>query len=281
MSALGIIAGGGDLPRAVAQSARDSGRDVFILALRGSADSSIEQFPHDSVSLGEAGRALRMLRERGCVDVLFAGRVARPRFADIRVDAKAVLLLPRVVAAARKGDDALLRALVDILVAEGFRFIGLGDAAPDLLVREGVLGQVGPDAENERDIARGVKVVRNLGTLDVGQAAIVCGGLVLAVEAAEGTDAMILRAAGLPEHIRGSAGQPRGVLVKALKPTQDGMTDLPVIGAQTVENALRAGLAGIAVEAGRTLIVDRRAVIDAANTSGMFVLGFASTAYRE
>jgi len=281
MTSLGIVAGGGALPCAVAQCARDSGRDVFILALRGSADTCVAQFPHDWVSLGEAGRALRLLREHDCGDVLFAGRVARPRFSEINVDAKAVLLLPRVVSAARKGDDALLRALVDILDAEGFRSVGIAEAAPGLLVPDGVLGQRKPDLDNERDIARGVKVVRRLGALDVGQAAIICDGLVLAVEAAEGTDAMILRAAGLPESVRGAAGRRQGVLVKALKPRQDGKTDLPVIGIQTVENAARAGLAGIAVEAARTLIVSRDAVVDAADAAGLFLLGFAASAYPD
>jgi DUF1009 family protein len=281
MSCLGIIAGGGELPGAVAQSARESGRDVFIVALRGLADSSIAQFPHDFVSLGQAGSALRMLREHGCKDVLLAGRVARPRFSEIKVDTKAVLLLPRVISAARKGDDALLRVLVDILDDEGFRSVGIAEAAPGLLTPEGALGKIQPDAASEIDIARGVEVVRRLGALDVGQAAIVCAGLVLAVEAAEGTDAMILRAAGLPESIRGSAARRCGVLVKALKPSQDGKTDLPVIGVQTIENAARAGLAGIAAEANRSLLVERKAAIDAANAAGLFLYGFPSSAHPD
>ncbi|HEX4078196.1 MAG TPA: UDP-2,3-diacylglucosamine diphosphatase LpxI [Rhizomicrobium sp.] len=281
MSALGIIAGGGALPLAVAQNASGSGRDVFVVGLRGAADPGIAEFPHEWISLGEAGRMLRALREHGCVDVLFAGRVARPRFSEVKVDAKALLLLPRVIAAARRGDDALLRALTAILDAEGFRCVGVAEAAPGLLVPEGLLGSARPDAEAKNDMALGVKVVRRLGALDVGQSAIVCAGLVLAVEAAEGTDAMILRVPRLEESIRGNEGHPRGVLVKALKPVQDGKTDLPVIGLQTVENARRAHLAGIAIEAGRTLIIDRCAVAAAADRAGVFVFGFASSAYAE
>jgi DUF1009 family protein len=281
MSSLGIIAGGGALPLAVAQSAQDAGRKIFVVALRGAAEPRIGEFPHEWASLGEAGRMLRLLREHDCGDVLFAGRIARPRFSEIRVDAKAVLLLPRVVSAARKGDDALLRTLVDILDAEGFRSVGVAEAAPGLLAPEGVLGRVAPDAEHAADVALGVKVVRALGALDVGQSAVVCAGLVLAVEAAEGTDAMILRAAGLPQSIRGSVAHPRGVLVKALKPLQDGRTDLPVIGVQTIENACRAHLEGIAVEAGRALVVDRHAVIAAADAAGIFVFGFRPSDYPE
>jgi UDP-2,3-diacylglucosamine hydrolase len=281
VSALGIIAGGGTLPLAVAQITRGSGRDVFIVGLRGAADPGIVEFPHEWISLGEAGRMLRALRDHHCVDVLLAGRVARPRFSEIKVDTKAALLLPRVIAAALKGDDALLRAVTAILEAEGFRAIGIAQAAPGLLMPEGPLGSARPDAEAKDDIALGVKIVRRLGALDVGQSAVVCAGLVLAVEAAEGTDAMILRVPQLEETIRGSGAHPCGVLVKALKPVQDGKTDLPVIGIKTIENACRAHLAGIAVEAGRTLILDRSAVIAAADRAGIFVLGFASSAYEQ
>ena len=281
MSALGIIAGGGALPLAVAHITRGSGRDVFIVGLRGAADPGIAEYPHEWIALGEAGRMLRALRDHHCVDVLLAGRVARPRFSEIKVDTKAALLLPRVIAAALKGDDALLRAVTAILDTEGFRSIGIAEAAPGLLMSEGPVGSATPDAEARNDIALGVKVVRRLGALDVGQSAVVCAGLVLAVEAAEGTDAMILRVPQLEETIRGSETRPRGVLVKALKPVQDGKTDLPVIGIRTIDNARRAHLAGIAVEAGRTLILDRAAVTAAADSAGIFVLGFTSSAYAD
>jgi len=281
MSTLAIIAGGGELPRAVARSARDAGRDVFVVGLRGAADPEIAEFPHDWISLGEAGRLFRLLRAHDCGDVLFAGRVARPKLSELKVDAKGVLLLPRVIAATRAGDDALLRALMDIIAGEGFRAVGVAEAAPGLVAPVGVLGRAKPDAEHEDDIALGVRVVRRLGALDVGQSAVVCAGLVLAVEAAEGTDAMILRVSELQENMRGTEARPRGVLVKALKPAQDGKTDLPVIGVQTVANARRAHLAGIAIEAGRTLIVNRTAVIAAADAASMFLIAFPSSAHEQ
>jgi DUF1009 family protein len=279
MSGLGIIAGGGELPRAVARSAREAGRSVFVIGLRGAADPEIAEFPHDWISLGEAGRLFRLLRANDCSDVLFTGRVARPKLNELKTDARGMLLLPRVIAAARAGDDALLRVLMDILASEGFHAVGVGEAAPGLLTPEGALGGLTPSAEQQRDVALGVKVIRALGALDVGQAAVVCAGLVLAIEAAEGTDAMILRVPRLQRNIRGFEGRPRGVLVKALKPTQDGKTDLPVIGVATVENASRAHLAGIAVEAGRSLIVDRPAVVAAADAAGVFLVGFPPSAH--
>lgn len=281
MSVLGIIAGGGALPCAIAQSAQGGGRSVFVVGLRGAAGPEIEEFPHEWISLGEAGKLFRVLRREECGDVVFAGRVARPRFEELRTDAKGVFLLPRIVSAARAGDDALLRTIADILAGEGFRPVGVAEAAPGLLAAEGVLGRVKPRAEHKDDIALGVKVVRRLGALDIGQSAIVCAGLVLAVEAAEGTDAMIRRVGELAPAIRGSLEERRGVLVKALKPTQDGKTDLPVIGPDTIASAARVGLAGIAVEAGRSLVLDRHAVIGAADAAALFLLGFRSSAYAE
>ncbi len=131
-----------------------------------------------------------------------------------------MLAAPRVLAAALKGDDALLRSLVDMFEREGLRVVGAADAAPDLIAKAGVMGRIKPNAEHEADIAQAHKIARVIGALDIGQAAIVCAGLPLAVEAAEGTDAMIARVPALPEHFRGSAGKRRGVLVKAPKPIQ-------------------------------------------------------------
>jgi DUF1009 family protein len=274
MAVLGIIAGGGELPLAVAKAAREEGRDVFILALAGAADSAVEQYSHAWNSLGEVGRAMQLLRDHGVDEVLLAGKVARPRFSDVKLDLKGARVLPRVLAAARRGDDALLKCMVALFEDEGFRAIGVAEAAPSLLIDPGALGRRVPSENDLADIKVAVEVVRLMGTLDIGQAAAVCDGLVLAVEAAEGTDRMIERVTSLPTAIRGVPGKPRGVLVKAPKPQQDGKTDLPVIGTQTVANAAAAGLAGIAVEARRTLVLGRQEVCAAADREGLFVYGF-------
>lgn len=277
-TALGIIAGGGELPLAVADAVTAAGRDVFILALKGYADEGVARFSHDWNSIGEVSRALKLLRAHGCSEVLLAGKVARPRFSDIRLDAKGVMVLPKVLAAARGGDDALLRCMVSMFEDEGFAAIGVAEAAPALVAGEGVLGRIAPSTDDIEDIALARKVVQAMGALDIGQAAVVCHGLVLAVEAAEGTDRMIARIADLPDNIRGVPGKPRGVLVKATKPTQDGRTDMPVIGTDTVANIAAVGLAGIAIEAGRTLIMNRAAVAQAADAAGVFVIGLAAGA---
>lgn len=270
---LGLIAGGGDLPRAVAQSARADGRAVFIVALRGMCGEWAEEFPHDWVSLGEPGRALKSLAGAGTKDVLLAGKVERPKFSELKLDAKGVMVLPRVIAAARQGDDALLRMLVGLFEDAGFRAVGVAEAAPGLVADEGPLGQVLPNDDHKADIARAFAIVRSLGALDVGQAAAVCEGLALAVEAAEGTDAMIARIGQLRDNLRGTPQKKRGVLVKALKPTQDAKTDMPVVGVETVRRAAEVGLAGIAVESGKSLIVGKEAVAAEADRLGLFVVG--------
>jgi hypothetical protein len=273
MKPLGVIAGGGDLPRAVAESVRESGGSVFVIGLRGMCGEWAESFPHDWVSLGEPGRALKALKASDADRVLLAGRVERPKFSDLKLDAKGVMVLPKVLAAARQGDDALLRLLVGLFEAEGFRAISVAEAAPGLVVEEGPLGRFKPDDDQKTDIARAFAIVRALGALDVGQAAVVCDGLALAVEAAEGTDQMIARVGQLRESLRGTPDKKRGVLVKALKPTQDAKTDMPVIGKETVQRAAAVGVAGIALEAGKSLIVDKRAVRDEADRLGLFVTG--------
>jgi UDP-2,3-diacylglucosamine hydrolase len=272
---LGIVAGGGELPLAIAESARQSGREVFVLALAGSADEWVSSYPHEWASLGEAGKVVKALRAHDCGEVLLAGKLARPNFSNLKLDAKGVLVAPRVIAAARKGDDALLRAVVDLFEREGFRIVGTAEAAPGLLAPQGQMGRVAPSQQSEEDIATAFKIVRAMGTLDIGQAAIVCDGLALAVEAAEGTDAMVARVANLPEHFRGTPAKRRGVLAKAPKPIQDRKTDLPVIGVRTVRGAAAVGLAGIAVEAGGALILGKRAVIEEADRLGLFLVGVA------
>jgi DUF1009 family protein len=271
---LGLIAGGGDLPRAVAQAVRAAGRDVFVVPLVGSVTEDwINDFAHEFLSPGEPGRIIKAMKGRGVTQVLMCGRVDRPKFSEMKLDAKGMLLLPRAIAAARKGDDALLRFIVGICEDEGLAAISVAQAAPELVCGEGLLGRIAPGEDHRADIAAGLRIVHALGALDVGQGAVVCDGLALAVEAAEGTDAMLGRIPALRENLRGTADKPRGVLVKALKTVQDRKTDMPVVGVQTVRGAAAAFLAGIALEAGSSLILDRDAVRAEADRLGLFVVG--------
>ena len=274
MSKLGLIAGGGDLPRAVAESARADGREVFIAAVTGSlTEDWVKDFPHEFISIGAPGHAFKSFRREGVTDVLLAGKVDRPDFSSLKVDMKGVMLLPRAIKAARQGDDALLRFVVTFFEEEGFHAIGVAEAAPGLVCGEGNLGRITPNADHRADMEAAFSIVKALGALDVGQAAVVCEGLPLAVEAAEGTDRMIERVGTLRTALRGTPEKKRGVLVKALKPTQDALSDMPVIGVETVERAAAAGLAGIGLQAGGALIVDKAMVAARADALGLFIAG--------
>ncbi len=265
---LGILAGGGDLPSRVAAAARASGRAVFVVALEGYADRRLlTACDHAPARLGAAGRILQLLRDHGCRDLVLVGPVRRPSLLDLRPDAEGARILARIGRAAFAGDDGLLAAVVRVLGEEGFRVIGAHEVLAEVLAPAGRLTRLAPDGQAMADIARGVAVVRALGAVDVGQGCVVQQGLVLAVEAIEGTDAMLGRAAGL------ARPGPGGVLVKLVKPGQDRRADLPTIGPQTVTAAAAAGLRGIAFEAGGTILAARDQAVAAADAAGVFLLG--------
>ncbi|NDC60194.1 MAG: DUF1009 domain-containing protein, partial [Alphaproteobacteria bacterium] len=240
-SPLGIVAGAGDLPVRIAAECVRAGRTVFVARIAGLADQALMAYPGADFGLGEMGARFKALKAAGCEEVVFAGLVKRPDFKSLKLDARAALMLPKVLAAAQKGDDALLRVLVEECEKEGFRVRGAEEVAHALAARSGVLGRHAPDAAARADIAKGAAVAAALGRWDVAQGAVVCDGLVLALEAAEGTDAMLARVAVLPEAIRGTAQARRGVLVKRAKPIQDRRIDLPTIGRATIEAAAIAG----------------------------------------
>jgi DUF1009 family protein len=265
---LGIIAGGGALPGQVAAAARAAGRAVFILGLEGFADPAVvAPWPHEIRRLGAAGRIIAALRQHGCQDLVMIGPIRRPSLLDLRPDAEGAKLLARVGRAAFAGDDGLLAAVIRVLTEEGFRVIGAHEIIREVVAPAGVLTQTQPDAQAMSDIDRGVQVARMLGAADVGQGCVVQQGLVLAVEAIEGTDAMLLRAGALR---RDGIG---GVLVKLVKPSQDKRADLPTVGPDTVRNAAAAGLRGLAFEAGATILAEREASLAAADAAGLFLLG--------
>jgi len=271
---LGLIAGGGDLPLQIARHCVETGRPLFVVRLRGFADPSMDTFPGEVVGLAEVGRCIRVLKAAGCEAVCLAGNVARPDFAALKPDLRGMAMLPRLALEARRGDDALLRAVLDEFRKEGFAIEGAHEVRSDLVLGAGVLGRHAPDAAHQADIRRALEIARRIGELDIGQGAVVCDGLVLAVEAQEGTDAMLRRVAEeVAPALRGEAGRRRGVLAKAPKPIQETRVDLPTIGPATVRGAARAGLAGLVGEAGRTLVLDREGLVALADELGLFVLG--------
>jgi DUF1009 family protein len=266
--ALGILAGGGPLPGQVAAAAVAAGRPVFMVGLEGYADPAvISPYPHASARLGAAGQILGLLRAANVRDLVLVGPVRRPSVFDLRPDAEGVRIMARIGRAAFGGDDGLLAAVVRVLAEEGFTIVGAHEIITESLGPRGLLTRIGPDAQAQADIDRGVIVARLIGAVDVGQGCVVQQGIVLAVEAIEGTDAMLARARGL------ARPGPGGVLVKLVKPGQDRRADLPTIGPDTVAACQAAGLRGIAFEAGGTMLTDRAATIADADQAGLFLMG--------
>jgi UDP-2,3-diacylglucosamine hydrolase len=271
---LGIIAGGGDLPVRLAEHCRQAGHPYFVARISPLTAPELTDHPGEDAPLDKMGARFASLARAGCDAVVLAGAVRRPDFSQFTPDERTVEMLPRLLAAAGHGDDPLLRVLVAECEREGFLVVGAEQVLGALLAPPGVIGKYVPDDGSMKDIARGAEIAAAFGAFDVGQGAIVCAGLALAVEAQEGTDAMLARVAALPEAIRGTTTARRGVLVKRPKPNQERRVDLPVIGVTTIQNAAAAGLAGVAIEQGSVLIVDQDAVVEAANALGLFVYGF-------
>lgn len=272
--ALAIYCAGGSLPYAVADAARRNGRDVHLFALRGWADPErVQAYPHQWGGLGQVGHFHRFARDRGCKDVVFIGTLTRPTLWKVWPDLKALSLLPRFYFAFRGGDDHLLSVLGRMVEELGFRLVGAHEIAPEILVPKGSLGRLSPSDHDWTDIARALELLRATGPFDVGQAAVVAGNRVLAIEAAEGTDRMLERLAQLRADGAVSWAGRTGVLVKAPKPAQDVRIDLPTIGPRTVEMAQKVGIAGIAVVAGGTVIAEPQQVAAAADRAKLFVVG--------
>ncbi len=276
---LGVISGSGVLPLRIAETCAQQGRLVHVIALQGIADADFSAFQTEFCGIAEAGRILKALGAAGCDAVTLAGVVRRPDFRHLRPDWRGARLLPRVVAAAAEGDGALLRVLVDTLEAEGFTVVGADEIVSEFSVRPGPIGAVAPNEIDLVDIAKGAALVAALGPFDVGQGAVVANGFVLAVEAAEGTDAMLERCAALIGAFTaaGEGTRPRsGVLVKRPKPGQERRVDLPTIGVETIVRAHACGLAGVAVEAGGAIIIDPEKSIAEADRRGLFIYGFSA-----
>ncbi|MBA4798011.1 MAG: LpxI family protein [Rhizobiales bacterium] len=276
---LAIIAGSGKLPLFLAEAVREAGEDPFILRLKNEADDLWQGFDNAVIGVGDMAGLSALFRKHEITRVVMSGAVKRrPAFGEIRVNLKSLLKLPMALKTLLAGgDDVVLRMVISLIEAQGCEVLGAHEILPGLLATVGPLGSVSPDADALKDIERAADAAETLGRLDVGQGAVAVGGRIVALEGVEGTDAMLARVASLRAEGRISKRR-KGVLVKLCKPQQDLRADLPTIGVSTVTNAQTAGLAGIAVEAGRALVVEREAVMAAADAAGLFVVGIDRSA---
>jgi DUF1009 family protein len=271
---LAIIAGGGLLPSYVAEAARAAGENPVIVALKDESDRRWEAYDHAVIGIGDFAALEGLLNRYGIGRVVISGSVRRrPEWREVRPTLRTLMKMPAVIRTLLSGgDDKVLQMVIRLIEGNGRRVVGAHEIAPDLLAAVGPLGTAIPGEEDRRDINRAAEAAEMLGRLDVGQGAVAIGGRIVALEGLEGTDEMLERVAGLRAAGRISPRR-RGALVKLCKPQQDIRADLPAIGVSTVLNAKKAGLAGVAVEAGRSLVLDRAAVLKAADEAGLFVCG--------
>jgi DUF1009 family protein len=269
---LGIIAGEGELPRAIIEACEATGREFYVLAIEEAAEEDTVIRAHGQyawIRLGAIGKALELLKKQGVEELVMAGRVTRPKISALRPDLKATKLLAKLGSNLLTGDNKLLSKIVEFLEEEGFKIIGAEEVVRDIITPEGLIGSIYPDKRSQADIEFGARIATDIGKLDIGQAVIIQNQQVLGIEAVEGTDALIKRCALLKNEEKG------GVLVKVKKPQQEGRVDLPTIGIPTVENVAASGFSGIALQAGASLILNRREVARRADQLGIFIIGFS------
>ena len=273
---VGILAGAGPLPAQVAAAALEKGKSVFVVGFRDFADTALLiPYPHEIIRLAAVGETLAALKKHGCRELVLIGPVRRPAWRDLRPDAEGARILARLGRAIFLGDDGLLGAVVRVLGEEGFIVRGAHEFLDHATGRSGTLGRVLPDEQARQDIARGVQVLRAMAALDIGQGCVVQSGLVLAVEALEGTDAMLGRCGKLMQAGSG------GVLIKMPKSGQDLRADMPTIGPETLENAARNGLRGVAFQPGVTLLTDPDRCVALADRYGLFLYGLTTEDLKE
>ncbi|MCC6920989.1 MAG: UDP-2,3-diacylglucosamine diphosphatase LpxI [Alphaproteobacteria bacterium] len=262
---LGMIAGSGDFPVDLARRAVSDGRPIFVVRLRGLASRELDALPGVTMPVGRFGGIVASLKRAGCRETLFAGKVMRPRLLEFRPDWLTLRALALMLSGTWRRDDALLRVIAGVFETQGISIVGPAQIWPDMLAPLGLLGATAPAQQDLDDIRAATRAALRVGAEDKGQGAIARAGAIIGVEDRGHTEALIERAAA-------ATGQ-GGVLVKLCKPQQDRRLDLPVIGPQTVASAARARLAGIAIEAGGTIIARREETIRAADAAGLFLLG--------
>lgn len=264
---LGIIAGGGELVAELCLACRNSGRQHFVAGIRGNVDlTTLKTSPHTIIRLGAIGDLITKFKKESVEEVVMVGSIQRPTWQEVRPDLRGLKLLPKLLSGGQ-GDGDILRIAIKELENEGFGVVGVEEVLPELLTPVGKIGKHSPSFQANKDIRHGLSVARTIGDLDIGQAVVVQQGMILGVEAAEGTDSLVSRCGLL------SKPGDKGTLIKIKKAQQDSRADLPTIGPRTVEGVHRSGLGGIALQAQASLIVQRSKVIALADQYGLFVLG--------
>ena len=264
---LGMIAGGGMMPVEIIKYCNENGIEIFVVGIEPFAkEEELKDAPHIFAKIAEAGKIFKALKSNDVYEIVLAGGIKRPSFKEMIPDWEGMKLIGKL-AVKKMSDDSMFRAVMDEIESRGFKVVSIEEVVPEMMFQEGVYGKVKPSSEDKDDIERGITVAKAIGAVDVGQAVVVQEGMVLALEAVEGTDMMLSRASQLQK--KGN----KPIMVKVLKPGQDLRVDLPTIGKQTIEQLKKYGIGGIAVEAGGILIIEREEVIKMADEAGIFIIG--------
>lgn len=265
---IGIIAGSGSLPKILTEVCIKQKKDIFVIYIGGDKSPKyLEKIDHKVLSISSVGKAIKLFKKNNIEKIVLAGGIKRPSFKKLWPDGAGIKLLAQISRSKLKGDDAILSIVINFFEESGFKVIGADEIAQDIVSSLGVMGAIKPSDKDYIDIELGKRIAKAIGSFDIGQSVIVRDGVVLGVEAVEGTDGLLKRC------VSGYEKEHSGVLVKAKKPNQDRRVDLPTIGTETVVNAHKAELAGVAIESGAALIVDKEEMLKKADTLGLFVVG--------
>lgn len=276
-SDLAVICGYGSLPLEIARGAMAAGRHPFLIGIEGEAPAEIAAFPHEFLSWGQVGRLFKILRERGIGEVVFAGGIhKRPDLLKLKLDLGALLTLPEALVFMLGGDNTVLSGAIRLFEKRGIKVVGAHQIAPGLLAGPGKIAGAKPGSRDFANIRLAFEACKALGRFDIGQAAVAEASRVVAVEGVEGTDGLLARIVSMREIGRMPPKGKNGVLVKTMKPGQDMRADLPAIGPNTIDGVKRAGLNGIAIEAGHAIILEREATLRAANDAGIYIYGISA-----
>ncbi|MDJ0614410.1 MAG: UDP-2,3-diacylglucosamine diphosphatase LpxI [Rhizobiaceae bacterium] len=272
-----IFTGKGSLPREIAGSLQRHHKEPFLVGIKTEHESWIKGYDHVLLHWGQFGRFFKALRQAKVTHILFAGGLTRPTINFLRMDFGALPFIAKVLTLMLGGDNTLLSGLIKVIESNGIKVLGAHEVMPELLANTGVIAGKKPGKKSMRNIEQAVDACRKLGELDIGQGAVAVGGRVVALEGIEGTDEMLRRIADLRKSGRLVESGRFGVLAKTMKPQQDMRADLPAIGPDTIENAHKAGLAGIAVEADHSLILEREKTLELARKHNIFIFGVEKT----
>lgn len=260
---IGIIAGGGQFPRLIAQDARAAGLGVVICGFSGHTDPATAEAAdvYEQLHLGQLNRMVNFFKENNVTRVCMAGAISKPKALDFRPDWRAAKLL---FSLKKKGDDSLLRGIMADIEKDGLRIVASADLASGLRAPSGTLTRRQPSESEWNDIRYGWPIAKAMGAFDIGQCLVVRENMVMAVECLEGTDATLKRG--------GQLGGEGCVAIKMVKPGQDERVDLPSVGLTTIRNLVENKYAVLAIQAGKTLFFDREEALRLADENGLAIV---------